>query len=350
MIVVHIESGLGNQMLGFCEYIALKKQNPNQDIYIETIIYEIPECSKVICQWNGYELERIFRINAPNVKSLFTDEEWAKVIDDVRKSKFWEHNWNWPSAICSALNKAGLNLKNCRGNFREVQVNNKYNSLLNSIKNLFKNSYLGLKLKRFNNVFRQSKWIKKHDNRQNLFLKTNENIYTGHYLSFKMTGNDRFIIDDDIRRTFVFPNLIDKKNIDITSYLDKNNSIAIHARRGDMLSANGWCYKSGYFRRAVKYLRKKISNPVFVFFTDPGSIEWCKNNSEIFGLDFNKDIVLFVDWNTGENSFRDMQVMSHCKHAIITNSSFGWWGAYLIKNPNKITISPLVEFDTTYHC
>ena len=63
-----------------------------------------------------------------------------------------------------------------------------------------------------------------------------------------------------------------------------------------------------------------------------------------------KDKVLFVDWNTGEESFRDMQLMSHCKHGIITNSTFGWWGAYFIQNPEKITISPLAEINTTYHC
>ena len=42
--------------------------------------------------------------------------------------------------------------------------------------------------------------------------------------------------------------------------------------------------------------------------------------------------------------------MSYCKHAIITSSSFGWWGAYFIKNPHKITISPEIDIDTTYHC
>ena len=133
-------------------------------------------------------------------------------------------------------------------------------------------------------------------------------------------------------------------------YLDGVNSIAIHARRGDMLGANGWCYKYGYFKRAVKHIRKHVENPVFVFFTDPGSIAWCKENAKVFGLDYSKDKVLFVDWNSGMESFRDMQLMAHCKHAIITNSTFGWWGAYFITNPDKITISPLVEMDTTHYC
>lgn len=56
MKIVHIESGLGNQMLSFCEYLALKSVNPCDDVYIENIIFKIPECNDVICQWNGYEL------------------------------------------------------------------------------------------------------------------------------------------------------------------------------------------------------------------------------------------------------------------------------------------------------
>ena len=64
MKIIHIDSGLGNQMLSYCEYLAMKKMNPDDDCYIETIIYEIPECQEVVCQWNGYELNRIFGINA----------------------------------------------------------------------------------------------------------------------------------------------------------------------------------------------------------------------------------------------------------------------------------------------
>ena len=71
MKVVHIESGLGNQMLSYCEYLAIKKMNPNDDCYIETIIYELPECNDIICQWNGYELNNIFGLDAPNIKNHF---------------------------------------------------------------------------------------------------------------------------------------------------------------------------------------------------------------------------------------------------------------------------------------
>ena len=62
-----------------------------------------------------------------------------------------------------------------------------------------------------------------------------------------------------------------------------------------------------------------------------------------------RDSVKFVDWNSGESSWRDMQLITLCKHQVITRSSFGWWGAYLNTNPHKITCSPDPFTNTTHH-
>ena len=62
-------------------------------------------------------------------------------------------------------------------------------------------------------------------------------------------------------------------------------------------------------------------------------IIWCRNH-------FHEPNMIFVDWNTGEESFRDMQIMSLCNHNIIANSTFSWWGAWLNANSQKIIISP----------
>ena len=352
MKVIHIESGLGNQMLSYCEYLALKKMNPDDEFYLETIIYDIPECNDVICQWNGYELERIFGIKEPNnIRSLFTDEQWQRIMTDVRRSEFWKRNWNYPVYFTKALNKQGLELENIRGDFEDGKhCANTDEARKENLWNRFVDTKFGNTLKRYWYMLRRKHYIKRNDCRASLYLQTEKNVFTGQWLSFKKVGNERWRIDEGIRRTFVFPSFSDDKNLEMATKLDACNSVAIHARRGDMLSMNSVCYKFGYFQRAVKHIRRYVENPLFVFFTDTGSIEWCKEHAHVFGLNFKKDKVIFVDWNTGENSFRDMQLMSHCKHAIITNSSFGWWGAYFIQNPNKITISPSIEIDTTYHC
>lgn len=355
MKIVHIESGLGNQMLSYCEYLVLKKLHPNEDVYIENIVYDIPQCNEVIKQWNGYELNRIFGIEAPNINEIFSKKQWDRILDYLLRSEFWDKNWNYPVYITQALRNEGLDIRNIRGDFelpsatrnvnmREIYQPNLRERLIDTrFGELFKRTYRLLRAKHF---------IERDSRREQIFYKGKDSVFTGQWLALKLRNSGIDFIKDEIAETFRFPEFKDEKNLNMSAFLHQNNSVAIHARRGDMLGINGYCYKYGYFRRAVRYIKNHIANPVFVFFCDPGSVEWCRQNSDIFNLDFNKDNVYFVDWNKGENSYMDMQLMADCKHAIITNSSFGWWGAYFIQNPNKITISPIQEIatNTTIHC
>lgn len=355
MKVVHIESGLGNQMLSYCEYLVLKKLHPNEDIYIEDIVYDIPEVNKVIKQWNGYELERIFGIHAPNVKELFSDEHWKAIMAEVKTSEFWLKNWNYPVYITRALNHAGLKLKNIRGDFESAGAIKNVNMLDHSapsLKQRLIDTRIGNALRRWYRLKSAKKRIASNTKHDEIFYKGDDDIFTGQWLGLKTRNSGIEFVDKELRTAFTFPAWDSEKNGKMAEFLNSVNSVAIHARRGDMLGDNAYCYKYGYFRRAVKYIKRHVENPVFVFFSDPGSVDWCRENANIFNLDFNRDKVYFVDWNKGEQSFRDMQLIAQCKHAIITKSSFGWWGAYLIDNPNKITISPAEEIieNTTYHC
>lgn len=349
MKVIHIESGLGNQMLSYCEYLAMKKVHPNEECYIETLTYEIDEAAQVFCQWNGYELERIFGIDVPNIKMLFSDKQWNQIIYRIRESCFWRKNWNWPVHFSNAFSEQGVQLHNIRGDFEKEQKENE-KKISNKIKEthlykMTKNTYLNANIRRIYKNFC------KKDSRaipELLFYEGTENVFAGQQLAFAFNGNQIERVEEDIQKAFVFPQL-DERNKQFAKKLDRCESVAVHVRRGDMLSLSGRDYVSGYFRRAVRYINRHVNKPSFFFFCDPGSEEWCKQNPWCFGLDFKKENIEFVNWNRGESSYRDMQLMSMCKHNIITESSFGWWGAYLNKNPNKITISPEIEINTTHH-
>jgi hypothetical protein len=68
----------------------------------------------------------------------------------------------------------------------------------------------------------------------------------------------------------------------------------------------------------------------YVIFSD--DIEWCKS---VFVSD-NNDVV-FIE---NQQNYEDMFLMSFCKHHVIANSSFSWWGSWLNKNPDKQTVMP----------
>lgn len=139
-----------------------------------------------------------------------------------------------------------------------------------------------------------------------------------------------------IRKQFVFLPFSEEKNIQCSLKMRKEESVAIHVRKGDdynrWKSTHGICERD-YYLKAINYVKEKIKNPVFYVFTD--NTQWVKDNFPDF------DYTL-VDWNPikGKYNFRDMQLMSCAKHNIIANSTYSWWGAWLNNNPSKIVIAP----------
>ena len=117
----------------------------------------------------------------------------------------------------------------------------------------------------------------------------------------------------------------------------QSESVAIHARVVNFEYGMKEILARNYYQKAVNHIKGKIDKPIS-FFVFSDNVNWCRENLDILGLS-NEDII-FVDYNKGENTFRDMQLMSLCKHIIIPNSTFSWWAGYLIKNPNKIFITP----------
>ena len=198
MKIIHIESGLGNQMLSYCEYIAIKKMNPTEDCYIENIIYDIPECNEVICQWNGYELNRIFGINAPNIKNYCTEDQWLNILDEVRASEFWNKNWNYPVWFTNAFNNNGFNLVNMRGNFEDINFMKKYSGK-KTIKSKLVDTYVGNTIKRLYRNIKKNKYIEACNLTDKVFIKSKDDIFTGQFLSFKLLNNSIELIEDEIK-------------------------------------------------------------------------------------------------------------------------------------------------------
>lgn len=136
---------------------------------------------------------------------------------------------------------------------------------------------------------------------------------------------------------FSVKTLPDKKNQKILNFINSLNSASIHVRRGDYVKDkrtnkhHGTC-SLDYYKKAVKIIGNKVKNPHFFAFSDDPA--WVKKNLKI------KYPIYYVDNNDDAHSYEDLRLMQNCKHNIIANSSFSWWGAWLNKNPNKIVIAP----------
>jgi len=140
---------------------------------------------------------------------------------------------------------------------------------------------------------------------------------------------------DAISKAYQFTDFVDKRNLTLSKEMSQQESISIHVRKGtDYLKriVKGTCLPS-YYEEAIKLINQKIDNPKYYIFTD--NTEWVKNN--INNVEYN-----LINWNptSGINNYLDMQLMSCCKHNIIANSSYSWWGAWLNSNSQKIVIGP----------
>ena len=118
--------------------------------------------------------------------------------------------------------------------------------------------------------------------------------------------------------------------------LEDDRSVSLHVRRGDYLEeryAQVYCdvCTETYYRNAIAFMRERVPGCHFYLFSDDP--EWCREY-------FRDEDMLFVTCNTGEDSPYDMYLMSICRHNIIANSSFSWWGAWLNQNSGQLVAAP----------
>jgi len=114
-----------------------------------------------------------------------------------------------------------------------------------------------------------------------------------------------------------------------------NRSIALGVRRYQEVEVfvNVKLTDKEYYLRAMKLMAQQVIDPVFICFTqDP---DWVKEN---LCDDFDVRFAIAKDQDTG--AIEDLFLIRRCKHFIISNSTFYWWGAWLAENKNKIVIAP----------
>lgn len=289
MLIVNLKGGLGNQMFQYATGLDLIRQiEQNKKNYHSEQIRQLK--TVFLLDISGYSDPRVVKSNTPRTFDLKHFNITAQIADfeKIQLVKYPTGIW---SKICRGLNKK-----------------------------IFRNFYQDYHPQLL------EKHIKKMLLGQNVYLD-------GFFQSEKNFINSRSkILEEfelrDEHKTNTVKNLAEQISL--------TESVSIHIRRGDYANNSttkkyhGLCPIS-YYSTAIKMITdiKKYSN--FYIFTD--DLNWVKENLKI------EQKKIFI---SGQNltSQQELFLMSKCKHNIIANSSFSWWGAWLNQNQNKIIIAP----------
>jgi hypothetical protein len=201
-------------------------------------------------------------------------------------------------------------------------------------------------------VFRLKRMLRPYNQRTSLrewrlnpynpnFLRTSAQVYLDGYWQ-----TEKYFVDiaDIVRREFTIKYAQDLQNRAVAEEIAATQAVSVHVRRGDYVSdpptsqVHGVCGLD-YYARCVSLIAQKVPSPhFFVFSDDP---DWVVQNLH---LDYPTTLVSQVD---PSKSYEDLRLMSLCRHHIIANSSFSWWGAWLNAKPGKLVFAPQRWFQDT---
>ena len=355
MKIVRLCSGLGNAMFQYCIYLQLKKMYKAEDIYVDTSFYKLTnypfELNKVLgCSLEWYDIndwkklgfEKYIDMTTGNDGKLYTklDAKMSYIeLPLLYKEKF--KNLKIVSSQKEKMEdilKQFQNNKNFLDDTEFITVKHTIAEFINKMLdgeaklkyNLFRNSDVRKRVIKQLLKFEHLDWC--HYGNINLLQSAGDTYYNIYGDPCNLEG-----VEKEVKNDFCFSPFEDKNNIEMADKIKGTESVAIHARVVHFDYGMKEILSRDYYKKAVNYMKRKIDKPIsFFLFSD--NMNWCRENLDILGL--GSENVTLVDFNKGENAFRDMQLMSLCKHIVIANSTFSWWAGFLIKNPNKIFITP----------
>ena len=280
MIIVRVSGGLGNQLFQYAFGISFSRKN---------------DCN-VLFDINNYKHSR-----------LSSDYNSAK-----------PH-----SLYCLKLYKTKVELATDEQIRKIRSMDSKLVEQPESIKDLYRKSDTG-----FSHYIEVPKIVGSGVYEPGLFDFNGDFYFSGYFQSEKYFSDyKREFLND-----FTLDIKLDAANMKMLKQIKSTNSVSLHIRRGDYLKSDIWLLPQSYYADAIKHILSREKKLHFYIFSN--DIDWVMKNIKIDAP------YSVVDINPPNKGYFDLELMRHCKHNIIANSSFSWWGAWLNKNPDKIVLAP----------
>ena len=295
MIIVMITSGLGNQMYQYamCKQLSLR--------YPETAVKADITRFRLYSAHQGFELKRVFEhpgslfhLEVAGNREIFMAGGGIPIWSDSGLMKKLEKARVW-------YNRKADQISRLFGTYRVIDE-----------------SFLCERC-RYNEAV--------HDRLLHLDMRKDWSV-RGYWEHEKYYAH----LLPQLRRDFCFPEIQDDRNRELCQEIRDSRSVSIHVRRGDYVGSRFDILTMEYYRSAVDWIREHTDGDRFFLFSDDEAYA-----GEAFSWLDHKTV---VSHNKGENSFRDMQLMSLCSHNIIANSTFSTWAGLLNENPGRRVVYP----------
>ena len=296
MIIVKYKGGLGNQMFQYAMQLALEKKYGKQQVLADTSHYLIHN------EHNGYELDIVWGIKP------------ATASGEILK-KLSPYYYPGKMFFCLPDKLKGIVRDNLQHRYKDRKL-------------------------------RRDAFVRECYYRQQDHCSYEPEVWTlNQEKDWYLDGLWQNILywEDvraDIQNAFRFQNESRYTDQDLTwkEQIESSCSVSIHVRRGDFINSKFDICSMDYYDKAMLRIQQELvkrgedkdSIRYFIFTDDAAYVQTVFRNVS------NKEVVLH---NT-ENAVLDMELMSLCKHHIISNSTFAWWAAWLDTKEDTLVIGP----------
>jgi len=147
--------------------------------------------------------------------------------------------------------------------------------------------------------------------------------------------------EPEVRAAFSFAWEASPAVAELARRIGSCEAVSVHVRRGDYVTNPGMAKLHGvlpldYYERALRVVAERVERPTFFVFSDDTA--WARANVRVAGETH------FVGADARTNAREDLRLMTLCRHHIIANSTFSWWGAWLATHPQQVACAPLRWF------
>ena len=280
MRIQFLNGGLANQVFQYIFVRYAELENPGGDVwYFDDSFFFVNQIH------NGYELEKVFGLKLNLLSRYFEPDVWEEIIRLKREG----------ISIPQNLLNMGIPIKM----LAEVDNYKQFNPFDGELKLIDANIYYPEIVKLSDeNIYYHGYWINKSwfSKYKQVFLKE-----------------------------LAFPPLTDERNKVYADKIQNTLSVGIHVRRGDFVTLN-WSMSADYYRKRCEQILEQYPDAVFFIFSD--DLRWCRENAEAAGFNL-AGKTIYIEGNTKEKSYVDLQLLSKCKGMIMSGSSFCYLAALL---------------------